>query len=88
MMMTIVCAAKAKKSMMQSLSEDVLKNPYVWLFSLSYFFVYVVRQGVTSWFVFYLSVSLAPSLFKPFCLRILCIHGPVCTALWSCESIS
>lgn len=46
---------KPKKSMMQSLSEDVLKNPYVWLFSLSYFFVYVVRQGVTSWFVFYLS---------------------------------
>lgn len=52
-----VCAAKAKKSMWQSLSEDVLRNPFVWLFSLSYFFVYVVRQGVTSWFVFYLSVS-------------------------------
>ena len=43
--------------MMQSLSEDVLKNKFVWLFSISYFFVYVVRQGVTSWFVFYLSVS-------------------------------
>ena len=53
----LLSAAKPKKSMMQSLSEDVLKNPYVWLFSISYFFVYVVRQGVTSWFVFYLSVS-------------------------------
>ena len=36
--------------------EDCLKNPYVWLFAISYFFVYVVRQGVTSWFIFYLKV--------------------------------
>lgn len=37
--------------------EDCLKNPYIWLFAISYFFVYVVRQGVTSWFIFYLKVG-------------------------------
>jgi OPA family sugar phosphate sensor protein UhpC-like MFS transporter len=31
-----------------------VKNPYVWLLAIAYFFVYVVRQGVTSWFIFYL----------------------------------
>ncbi|GFR42484.1 hypothetical protein Agub_g3277, partial [Astrephomene gubernaculifera] len=34
--------------------ENVLKNPYIWALSLTYFFIYVVRQGVTSWTVFYL----------------------------------
>ena len=42
--------------MMQALKEDVLTNKYIWLFAIAYFFVYVVRQGVTSWFVFYLKV--------------------------------
>lgn len=36
------------------LVKDVLKNPYIWGLALTYFFIYVVRQGVTSWFVFYL----------------------------------
>ena len=30
------------------------RNPYVVGLALTYFFIYVVRQGVTSWFVFYL----------------------------------
>jgi sugar phosphate permease len=30
------------------------RNPFVVGLALTYFFVYVVRQGVTSWFVFYL----------------------------------
>ncbi|CAD7702020.1 unnamed protein product, partial [Ostreobium quekettii] len=34
--------------------QEVVKNVYVWLFALNYFFVYVVRQGITAWFVFYL----------------------------------
>lgn len=37
--------------------DNCLKNVYVWLFAIAYFFVYVVRQGVTSWFIFYLKVS-------------------------------
>lgn len=39
---------------MQLLVQNVLKNPYIWGMALTYFFIYVVRQGVTSWFVFYL----------------------------------
>lgn len=35
-------------------TSQVLKNPYIWGMALTYFFIYVVRQGVTSWFVFYL----------------------------------
>ncbi len=51
------CAAKEDKpGLLTLLVEDCLKNPYVWLFAISYFFVYVVRQGVTSWFIFYLKV--------------------------------
>ena len=33
--------------------------------ALTYFFIYVVRQGVTSWFVFYL-------------LQVRSVHGCVC----------
>ena len=48
-------AAPAKKpSMIRTLLDDVLTNPHIWLLAVAYFFVYVIRQGVTSWFVFYL----------------------------------
>lgn len=43
-----------KESLLQLLVKNVLKNPYIWGMALTYFFIYVVRQGVTSWFVFYL----------------------------------
>lgn len=33
----------------QKLFKHVLSNPYVWLLAVSYFFVYFVRQGVSSW---------------------------------------
>ena len=52
------CAARAggeaKRSLWDLLYQDCVKSPYVWLFAIAYFFVYVVRQGVTSWFIFYL----------------------------------
>jgi MFS transporter, OPA family, sugar phosphate sensor protein UhpC len=50
-----------KKTMMESLTQDCLRSPAVWLLALSYFFVYVVRQGVTSWFVFYLKARGVPN---------------------------
>ncbi len=61
-----MCAYGAEKKedkpgLLTLLVEDCLKNPYVWMFAISYFFVYVVRQGVTSWFIFYLRVSAFPS---------------------------
>lgn len=45
---------KPKESLVSLLVNDCLKNPFVVGLALTYFFVYVVRQGVTSWFVFYL----------------------------------
>lgn len=45
---------KPKADLWNSLLNNVLKNPFIWGMALTYFFVYVVRQGVTSWFVFYL----------------------------------
>ena len=53
-----------KPSLIRTLLDDVLSSPAVWLLALAYFFVYVVRQGVTSWFVFYLKEkgAAAPAL--------------------------
>jgi OPA family sugar phosphate sensor protein UhpC-like MFS transporter len=34
--------------------KSVLKLPAIWALAFTYFFVYVVRQGVTSWMMFYL----------------------------------
>ncbi|PSC74706.1 major facilitator superfamily isoform A [Micractinium conductrix] len=45
---------KPKESLVSLLVNDCLKNPYVVGLALTYFFIYIVRQGVTSWFVFYL----------------------------------
>lgn len=46
--------AKNQPSIMDSLKNECLKNPFTWLFAISYFFVYVVRTGVTAWFIHFL----------------------------------
>jgi sugar phosphate permease len=64
---TAAAAAAAKKaakngpddgtpqlSLLQNLRQNVLSNPYIWGLALTYFCVYIVRQGITSWSVFYL----------------------------------
>jgi sugar phosphate permease len=43
-----------KPNILKSLMENVLTQPSLYLLAFAYFFVYTVRQGVTSWFVFYL----------------------------------
>jgi OPA family sugar phosphate sensor protein UhpC-like MFS transporter len=43
-----------KESLLDLLVNDCLKNPFVVGLAITYFFIYIVRQGVTSWFVFYL----------------------------------
>lgn len=45
---------KPKESLLSLLVNNVLKNPFIWGMAFTYFFIYVVRQGVTSWFIFYL----------------------------------
>ena len=47
-------STQPQESLLTLLLNNVLKNPYIWAMALTYFFIYVVRQGVTSWFVFYL----------------------------------
>lgn len=46
--------AKPKPSLLEMLVKNVLKNPYIWGMAFTYFFVYIIRQGVTSWSVFFL----------------------------------
>ena len=78
---------------MQALKEDVLTNKFIWLFALAYFFVYVVRQGVTSWFVFYLKVR--PTLLPGNLTGVALAAGmlslqlnPAHTLASSCRSVS
>mmetsp|Transcript_12536 Transcript_12536/g.37655 ORF Transcript_12536/g.37655 Transcript_12536/m.37655 type:complete len:323 (-) Transcript_12536:500-1468(-) len=46
--------AKDERGVFKILYEECLKSPYVWLFAVSYFWVYVIRQSVTSWSLLYL----------------------------------
>ena len=39
------------------LIDHVLKNPYIWLLAIAYFFVYVVRTGVNDWTALFLHES-------------------------------
>jgi sugar phosphate permease len=39
---------------MMTALKSVLRQPAIWALAFTYFFIYVVRQGVTSWLVFYL----------------------------------
>lgn len=41
-------------SLFENLIQNVLSNPFIWGLAFTYFCVYVVRQGITSWSVFYL----------------------------------
>jgi OPA family sugar phosphate sensor protein UhpC-like MFS transporter len=47
-------AAEGAKSSMMDALRSVVKLPAIWALAFTYFFIYVVRQGVTSWLVFYL----------------------------------
>ena len=46
-------------SLLQNLFQNVLSNPFIWGLAFTYFCVYVVRQGITSWSVFYLIKELS-----------------------------
>ena len=43
-----------KLTLKENLFQNVLSNPYIWLLAFTYFCVYIVRQGMNSWTVFYL----------------------------------
>ncbi len=47
--------ARAEPSeMLRRLRENVLSNPRIWVLAFSFLGVYLLRQGLTSWMVFYL----------------------------------
>ncbi|MDP1880998.1 MAG: MFS transporter [Parachlamydiaceae bacterium] len=46
-----------KLSSKEILIKYVLKNPYIWLLAVAYFFVYIVRTGVNDWTALYLVES-------------------------------
>lgn len=39
------------------LFDDVLRNPYIWLLGVAYFFVYAVRMGINDWTALFLVES-------------------------------
>ena len=43
-----------KINLWDNLLHNVLSNPFIWGLAFTYFCVYVIRQGITSWSVFYL----------------------------------
>lgn len=42
-------------SIKEILFKQVLNNKYVWIFAISYFFIYVVRTAINDWAFFYLT---------------------------------
>lgn len=44
-------------SAMQVLYQSILKNKYIWMLAVAYFFIYVVRMGVGDWTALYLIES-------------------------------
>ncbi|MCB1082614.1 MAG: MFS transporter, partial [Chlamydiia bacterium] len=43
-----------KLSSRESLVENVLKNKYIWILAISFFFVYVIRTAINDWMQLYL----------------------------------
>jgi len=48
---------ESELSAKELLVEYVLKNRYIWVLAISYFFVYIVRQGVNDWGQYFLIES-------------------------------
>jgi OPA family sugar phosphate sensor protein UhpC-like MFS transporter len=46
-----------EKTAMQVLVQSILKNKYIWLLTVAYFFVYIVRMGIGDWTALYLFES-------------------------------
>lgn len=46
--------SEAELSVKDILFTYVLRNPYVWVLGITYFFVYIVRESMSSWTVLYL----------------------------------
>ncbi len=64
-----VIAEEKELSAKEVLFRYVLNNNYIWMLGAAYFFVYVVRQGITDWGVLYLTQGKHySSLFASSCI--------------------
>eukprot|EP00958_Prasinococcus_capsulatus_P005225 scaffold508_cov554-Prasinococcus_capsulatus_cf.AAC.5 len=66
-------APEKKLTLKENLFQNVLSNPYIWLLAFTYFCIYIVRQGMNSWTVFYL---IDAKVIQPTCL--LYLFQPTC----------
>ena len=55
---------RTKFSTKELLVDYVLKNRFIWVLAISYFFVYVIRTAVNDWSVLYLVEEKGYSLLK------------------------
>ncbi|MEI8365066.1 MAG: phosphoglycerate transporter protein PgtP [Parachlamydiaceae bacterium] len=53
-----------RASTREILVECILKNKYIWILSLAYFFVYIVRTGFNDWTALFLQESKGYGLFE------------------------
>ena len=53
-----------KLSSKELLSKYILKNRYIWILAISFFFVYTIRLGMTSWILLYLMEAKGYTLLK------------------------
>ena len=44
----------ASMGMLERLTKNVLSKPQIWVLAVSFLCVYLMRQGLTTWMVFYL----------------------------------
>lgn len=75
---------------MQIFVEYILKNQYLWMLAAAYFFVYVVRTGVTDWTAQYLHESKGYSMLGASgCVSLFEIGGffGCLTAGWSSDKV-
>ena len=73
--------------MLNILLNNVLKNVWIWGMAITYFFIYVIRQGVTSWSIFFLmNVKGVPDAGTAGALRCDCVcrAAPVAKLLAAC----
>lgn len=83
--------APAKPSIMQTLLDTVLRNPFIWGMALTYFFIYVVRQvraGGRRSFGRGAEERLGPGQYAPgpgsLCVRVVCVRACVCVGGGQC----
>jgi len=81
---------KSELSVKEILFNYVLKNPYIWILAISYFFIYIIRTAVNDWTIlYYTEVKNYSHMTAGFCVLWFEIGGLVgCLAAgWASDKI-